>query len=224
MSDVSMDAPVYFGQFGSYQITAGDRREVRIYRAGLAIAAVSFALGTGLVLTVGPSDWVLQTLTGLYGLFALSLGVSLLTIHIYLAPLHRLLQACWLVGVASSVDLVLASEDPLALTVYQHPNSLWGLGFLFVSLTGIYFKEAFCFNRLETKFLTPLVPILLLGHLSGLLPPESKPVMLAMWAILFLVFSLRKLPQAIPDDIGDKSVFEHLRNRNSQPSPSENGL
>ncbi|MEO0834560.1 MAG: DUF2301 domain-containing membrane protein, partial [Cyanobacteria bacterium J06642_3] len=26
-------------------------------------------------------------------------------------------------------------------------------------------KEAFCFNRLETKILTPIVPLLLLGHM-----------------------------------------------------------
>ncbi len=223
MSDVAMESPVYFGQFGSYQITEGDRREVRIYRAGLAVAALCFALGTGLTLGYGASDWLLPSLTWLYFGFCLALGVSLLTIHIYLAPLHRLLQACWLVGVASAVDLVLSSDSPLALTVYEHPNSLWGVGFTFVALTGIYFKEAFCFNRLETKFLTPLVPILLLGHLSGWLPEESKPVMLGLWAILFLLFSLRKLPQAIPDDIGDKSVFEHLRNRNNETMSSPEG-
>ena len=223
MSDVVMESPVYFGQFGSYQITEGDRREVRIYRAGLAVAALCFALGTGLTLGYGASDWLLPSLTWLYFGFCLALGVSLLTIHIYLAPLHRLLQACWLVGVASAVDLVLYSDSPLALTVYEHPNSLWGVGFTFVALTGIYFKEAFCFNRLETKFLTPLVPILLLGHLTGWLPEESKPVMLGLWAILFLLFSLRKLPQAIPDDIGDKSVFDHLRNRNNETMSSPEG-
>jgi uncharacterized integral membrane protein len=35
--------------------------------------------------------------------------------------------------------------------------------------------------------------------------------MLLVWAGLFLVFAFRKAIQAIPPDIGDKSVFEHLK-------------
>lgn len=217
----ALDAPVYFGQFGTYQITSGDRREVRIYRAGLLVAALCFATGSGLLFALGATPGVLQAITYLYFGFCLALGVSLLTIHIYLAPLHRLLQAFWLVGLASAVDVVLQSDAPLALVVYRSPQTLWGLGFTFAALTGIYFKEAFCFNRLETKFLTPLVPTLLLGHLMGWLPEESKPVMLGMWALLFLVFALRKLPQEIPADIGDKSVFEHLRTRNANPATGD---
>jgi uncharacterized integral membrane protein len=88
--------------------------------------------------------------------------------------------------------------------------SLLGVGFIFASLTGIYFKEAFCFNRLETKFLTPLVPTLLLGHLLGILPLNWEKGLLILWATLFVIFALRKLSQPLPNDIGDKSVFEHL--------------
>ncbi|HBE29760.1 MAG TPA: hypothetical protein DD990_00025, partial [Cyanobacteria bacterium UBA11368] len=68
---------------------------------------------------------------------------------------------------------------------------------------GIYFKEAFCFDRFETKLLTPLVPILLLGHLFGVLPLNGEQFLLGLWAILFIVFALRKSIQAIPPDIGD---------------------
>ncbi|MEO0708612.1 MAG: DUF2301 domain-containing membrane protein, partial [Cyanobacteria bacterium J06649_5] len=34
--------------------------------------------------------------------------------------------------------------------------------------------------------------------------------MLIGWALLFSVFALRKAFQAIPPDIGDKSVFDYL--------------
>jgi uncharacterized integral membrane protein len=95
--------------------------------------------------------------------------------------------------------------------VYLHPATLWGVGFSFASLTGIYFKEAFCFNRLETKLLTPLVPTLLLGHLFGFLPTQWEAGLLGVWAALFLVFALRKVIQPIPPDIGDKSVFAYLK-------------
>jgi uncharacterized integral membrane protein len=35
--------------------------------------------------------------------------------------------------------------------------------------------------------------------------------LLAVWAIFFVVFAIRKAIQAIPPDIGDKSVFIYLK-------------
>jgi uncharacterized integral membrane protein len=200
---------VYQGQFGEFTITEGDRFGVLLYRAGLMVAALSFTLGTVIVL-VRP-EWIAM-ITVFYGLFCLGLGVSLLTIHIYLVPLHRLLQVFWGIGVLTSLVLGIFSLEPFPLLVYEHPASLLGIGFLFASLTGIYFKEAFCFNRLETKLLTPLVPLLLLGHLLGFLPLSLERILLMIWSGLFLLFALRKFFQPISNDIGDKSVFEHLKN------------
>jgi uncharacterized integral membrane protein len=34
--------------------------------------------------------------------------------------------------------------------------------------------------------------------------------LLVIWAIMFTIFAARKVVQAIPPDIGDKSVFDHL--------------
>jgi uncharacterized integral membrane protein len=94
------------------------------------------------------------------------------------------------------------------------------VGFTFAALTGIYFKEAFCFNRFETKFLTPLVPFLLLGHLFHFVPDYWKAILLAFWALNFTIFALRKLFQPIPDDIGDKSVFDYLKQQRQTSSPA----
>lgn len=44
----------------------------------------------------------------------------------------------------------------------------------------------------------------------GILPTQGESVLLGIWATLFLVFALRKTVQAIPADIGDKSVFTYL--------------
>ncbi len=202
---------VYQGQFGEFTITEGDRTGVRIYRTGLMVAALSFAIGSTLVLWLGNNPTVFQAVTPLYAVFCLALGVSLVTIHIYLAPLHRLLQIFWGLGVIATVVLSVLSSEPLPLFIYNHPATLVGVGFTFVALTGIYFKEAFCFNRLETKLLTPLVPMLLLGHLAGVLPLQWERLLLGAWAILFVVFALRKVVQPIPPDIGDKSVFAYLK-------------
>ena len=80
---------VYEGQFGTFTIDADDRREVWQYRAGLAMAAGSLALGTAGVLWRGDITWVVQSISWLYTVFWLALGYSLFKIHIYLRPLHR---------------------------------------------------------------------------------------------------------------------------------------
>jgi uncharacterized integral membrane protein len=215
MTTQTISAPeVYQGQFGEFTITKSDRTGVIIYRSGLMIAAVCFAIGSALVL-FAPNPTIFKLLTPLYACFSLALGVSLLTIHIYMVELHRLLQVFWLIGSITAIVLALSSSDPLAIAVYTQPLSLLGIGFTFAALTGIYFKEAFCFNRLETKLLTPIVPLLLLGHLLKILPIQWERVLLGTWAILFLVFAVRKAVQAIPPDIGDKSVFEYLKARRS---------
>ena len=205
---------VYQGQFGEFTVTEGDRTGVIIYRSGLMVAALSFAVGSAGVL-LNDNLAVSQALTPLIVCFCLGLGVSLVTIHIYLAALHRVLQVFWAIGTLAALVLALSSSEPLAATVYNHPAALFGVGFMFAALTGIYFKEAFCFNRLETKLLTPLVPVLLLGHLVGVLPVQWERAMLAIWAIFFVVFALRKAVQSIPPDIGDKSVFDYLKQQQS---------
>jgi uncharacterized integral membrane protein len=200
---------LYQGQFGEFTIDQHDRQGVIVYRGGLMVAALSFAIATALVfLQAAPS-----TITLLYWIFWAALGVSLFTIHIYLAPLHRALQAFWMIGGVASLAMAVQSSEPLGLYVFHHPISILGVGFTFAALTGIFFKEAFCFDRLETKFLTPLIPGLLLGHLSGILAVQWEQWLLGAWAVLFLIFAVRKVIQPIPPDIGDKSVFEYLRTR-----------
>ncbi len=202
---------IYQGQFGKYTITKRDRTEVIIYRGGLLVAALSFAVGTFLLFWQGATPMTLKVLTYLYGLFSLALGISLITIHIYLLPLHRLLQVFWIVGTISAIIIGTKADVPLPVYVYNHPLTLLGVGFTFAALTGIFFKEGFCFQRLETQLLTPLVPILLLGHLLGVIPSPMEAILLTVWTVLFLIFALRKVPQNIPSDIGDKSVFDYLK-------------
>jgi uncharacterized integral membrane protein len=209
--------PVYQGQFGEFSITKDDRNGVKLYRGSLLIAAICCAIGSFLTIATLPIPFSL--ITALYAGFSAALGVALWMIHIYMKPLHQALQAFWAIG--SLVALVLAAiafgqQQSLALYVANHPLSIFGIGFTFVSLTGIFFKEAFCFNRLETKFLVAIVPTLLLGHMFGLLPVDFEKSLLIAWAVSFLIFALRKCIQNIPDDIGDKSVFEYLEREAQQ--------
>lgn len=212
--------PIYQGQFGEFTITQDDRKGVIIYRTALMVAALSFAIGSSLVLFSDNPD-IYPLLTPLYTCFSLALGVSLLTIHIYMSALHRTLQVFWVIGSISAFTFAHFDSQPFAVTIYTNPLTILGIGFTFAALTGIYFKEAFCFNRFETKLLTPLVPLLLLGHLAGILPVLGEKVLLGVWTLLFLVFALRKVVQAIPPDIGDKSVFEYLKAQRSGKNQQE---
>ncbi len=209
---LAAESIIYQGQFGNFTIEQSDRTGVIIYRTGLAIAALSFALGSAIALLQTEN---IALITPIFFCFCLGLGVSLLTIHIYLAVLHRVLQLFWAIGTTAAIFWTVSSKAPLAVTIYHQPLALFGVGFIFAALTGIYFKEAFCFHRLETKFLTPLVPTLLLGHMFGILPLQWEQIMLASWAALFCIFAVRKAIQAIPPDIGDKSVFTYLHERSA---------
>lgn len=214
MSDASLipEKPeVYSGYYGEFTISKSDRQEVFLYRLGLAIAAVTFSLGTILTLTVGNQDWVQELISVFFVGFCAGLGLSLAKIHIYLIPLHRLLQGFWLVGCGAAIAFSLIFPEPLLVTVCNRPQTIWGIGFLFAALTGIFFKEGFCFRRLETMLLTPLVPCLLLGHLTQLLPLAIAKIGFSLWSVLFVIFATRKFTQQPAADIGDKSVFEHLK-------------
>lgn len=213
IQSLESDTMVYKGEYGNFTINDGDRQEVIVYRLSLFLASFSFAMGTVLILWKGANENVLATLTPLFAIFALSLIISLSTIHIYLAFLHNLLKIFWLIGTISAIIINLKSDQSLVLFIYENPLNLLGIGFIFAALTGIYFKEGICFNRLETKILTILVPFLLLGHLWGFLPLLIEKILLASWALLFIVFALRKFTQAIPSDIGDKSVFAYLKSK-----------
>ena len=213
MTVLDREPQTYQGQFGEYTITKRDRTEVIIYRGGLVVAAASFAIASNLFFAKGTA--ALPAITPLFALFTLGLGVSLFYIHIYMKALHRVLQAFWLIGTIATIAIAIYSNEPLALYIYNHPLTLFGTGFSFAALTGIYFKEAFCFNRLETKILTPVVPLLLLGHMTGLIPVEMEQVLLGIWSIGFSVFAVRKMTQEIDPDIGDKSVFAYLEQQAS---------
>ena len=213
---MEITSEVYQCQFGEFTITKDDRLSVIIYRSALAIAALCFSLGVMLVLWQPNNPSILNWLTWVYFGFSIGLGVALWTIHIYLELLHRVLQIFWAIGAIASVGVALYFPEPLAIAVYEHPIALIGVGFSFAALTGIFFKETFCFNRFETKFLVPLVPVLILGHLVNFLTVAIEQGLLGIWAVLFVIFALRKVTQEIPSDIGDKSVFAYLKAQKQQ--------
>jgi uncharacterized integral membrane protein len=197
------------GMYGPFRITDRDRREVVAYRLSLLTAALAQVgllvqwqlLGGGRLW-----PWLLPLAAGI--------GLALHWIHIYLRPLHRALQLFWLVG-CLGFALLAWQVGPAAMapTLAADGRWIWAVGPLFAALAGIGFKEFFCFRRPEAIGVTLLLPLALLGQLSGLLPPPQVGQLLALQAGLLLLLCLRKFPMAAAADVGDKSVFAFLENQ-----------
>jgi uncharacterized integral membrane protein len=194
------------GVYGPFTITAVDRREVLGYRLALLTTAIAQAallaqwhwLGTAWLW-----PWLLPMAAGL--------GLALRWIHIYLRPLHRALQLFWLLGCLGFAALaVKAGPGAMAATLAGDGRWIWAVGPFFAALAGIGFKEFFCFRRPEAIGVTLLLPLALLGHLSGLLAASASGTLLAIEAALLLLLTLRKFPMPAAADVGDKSVFAYL--------------
>ena len=84
----------------------------------------------------------------------------------------------------------LCSQDvPVAVYAAQHREAIWLVGPMFAALTGVAFKEGLCYGKAEAAGLFGTVPLLLLGHLSGLVSPEGEAGLLAAFCILLSVFA-----------------------------------
>ncbi len=202
----------YQGIYGKYTITLSDEIEVRRYRLSVLFCGISFCAGITHWLLFGPNNaWVWLIL------MAISLGLALNWIHIYLRPLHLALKFLWAIGTIGIIILLWKlSPENLLPTIARNPIWIIPIGPLFAALTGLGFKEFFCFRRIEAIGLTILVPISLLGYLVGLTSNTLTLSFLLCSACLLLILSLRKFGVNPASDIGDKSVFEYLEKERSE--------
>ncbi|KAB1202447.1 hypothetical protein CJ030_MR8G019519 [Morella rubra] len=213
-SQSSLDRTVYQGIYGPWSVDNSDVREVVLYRLGLVTAASSFVIAASATFLPDNSllsDIIGQNLDLFYTIGAGGLGLSLFLIHIYVTEIKRTLQALWGLGVVGSLatytSLARPAGENLVQYVISNPSVVWFVGPLFAALTGLVFKEGLCYGKLEAGILTFIIPICLLGHLTGLMDDGVKLTLLGSWMALFVIFAGRKFTQPIKDDIGDKSVF-----------------
>ena len=198
--------PQYDGVYGRYTITEQDRRDVQRYRIALLISGLAMSTGVLHWWALGGSLawlWLLPLTIGI--------GLSLKWIHIYLRPLHRALQVFWLLGcVGWGALLITAGPSDALETLAAKPLWILAIGPLFAALAGIGFKEFFCFQRPEAIGLTLLLPVALLGRLSGLLGETVGLILVGVAGLLLVVLALRKFGIEAGADVGDKSVFAYL--------------
>ena len=198
--------PQFDGMYGPFTITSTDREEVQRYRICLLISGVSLSAGL-LQWWLVSGQWAWLWLLPL----SVSIGLALQWIHIYLRPLHRALQLFWLLGCLGWLGLMLQASANEALdTLASHPLWLLAVGPMFAALTGIGFKEFFCFRRPEAVGLTLLLPVALLGRILGLIGNGACWLLVLFAGLLLVVLAVRKFGMEAAADVGDKSVFAYL--------------
>ena len=211
LNEPDLEEPLYKGVYGLYKITQADQVTVQRYRLSLLICGIAFSAGITHWLIIGPAlawSWLLA--------IAISLGLALQWIHIYIRILHTTLQFFWFAGCVGLVILIMKfGSNNMLSTLASNPIWLLAIGPLFAALAGLGFKEFFCFRRLEAIGLTLLVPIALLGHLFSLIDGSLVMTFLGLSALSLLVLALRKFGIDAAADIGDKSIFEYLNNQKS---------
>ena len=197
------------GVYGDFIVTSNDKKEVLFYRLSI--------LSCGLFFSLGILQWFANGSSQVWICFAglvISLGLGLKWIHIYLRPLHQALIFFWAIG---CIGLgVVAYHFGLTNVIYglkENPKWVFLVGPLFASLTGIGFKEFFCFRRIEAIGITLIIPIAFIGHLTDLTSDNFTFALLVISSLLLFVLGLRKFNLPAEADIGDKSVFNFLESQ-----------
>ena len=200
------------GVYGDFIVTSNDKKEVLFYRLSILFCGLFFSIGIAQWFFNGSHQiwiWLLC--------MSISIGLSLKWIHIYLRPLHQTLIIFWALGCIGL--LILSYHFGVTNLMYglrENPKSILLVGPLFASLTGIGFKEFFCFRRMEAIGITILIPIALIGYLTELANESFTFAMLTVSAFLFLTMGIRKFNLPAEADIGDKSVFDFLESKRKQ--------
>ena len=198
------------GLYGNYQITLSDEIEVKKYRIALLVFSISFCITILQWILLG-SDYAWIGLI----IMSMSIGLALNWIHIYIKLLHQAIRFLWLLGTIGMLYImIIYGPSELLSNMITNPYLMIICGPLFAAITGIGFKEFFCFRRPEAIGLTILIPITLIGNISQLISGNILMIMLAISALLSLILSTRKFGMDASLDIGDKSVFSYLENNN----------
>ena len=197
------------GVYGDFRITPKDKIEVFLYRLSIQACGLFFSLGLIEWFSNGSSQvWIY------FAGLVISVGLCLKWIHIYLRSLHQALIFFWALGcIGLGIVIYHFGLTSFISGLKENPKWVFLIGPFFGALTGIGFKEFFCFRRLEAIGITILIPVAFIGHMTELANEKFTFTLLAISALLLLVLGIKKFNLPAEADIGDKSVFDYYENQ-----------
>lgn len=164
-----------------------DRLSVRLYRLGLSLTALLLLCrGVGLLggpVPLSPSVWLTM--------LVVASGLCGFCLHIYDKRVRFLLQ-----GLAWGGLMLAACGAPAILV----------LGAALATLSGLAFKEQFCFAILGIRLLPLLLPLLWLLELAGI--GWATALVALASGLLLCLLSLAKWRMPLHFDIGDRGRYQ----------------
>ena len=193
-------------------LSSKDKITVIIYRVGIAISTViivilSFRMAAvllkfGMAVVGHSADYFI------FGLYV-SVGMSVFFIHLYIGKLKIYLENLYFVSLACLFILLYIGRGSLTDIVLLHKlNDLLLLMPLVGCLGFVAAKEAFCFKLIEGYLIAIIMPFYLFLVSFNLLSPRSVSYGLVLIAVLYIIFTFRKVFMPIAFDIGDKSAYQ----------------
>lgn len=184
------------------ELTTWDRITVVLYRSGIFISTLSY------VLLVFFGLWQKNTemLEPLVWTFVTGVTLAVLFIHLYIGNVKRAFLGILAISLAGFLYLAFTSDDIVHRLLFTKEGIIFGGGFI-AAYSLVASKESFCFHIIEGYVVTGVHFFLGIGWLTGLLPALPAAALLSFSVLLSLLFAIRKLPQPMHFDIGDKSAY-----------------
>lgn len=180
-----------------------DRLTIRLYRAGIvgsALMILGLAAVFGLrAALLGPPAWVGPVLLAAVGVTS---ALSAANLHLYDKRVRWILQGAAPLGLALQAVGATLPETSWA----SWPLQVAGVGFGFVTLSGIALKERFCFRIPGLRLVPPLLALALIPVLIDW--PVAAPALLAPAGAVLAWLAVAKLRQPLHLDIGDRRAYQ----------------
>ena len=191
-------------------LTREDKITVVLYRVGIVISAIAM-IGLAFLLKTASSNP--DTAPGglsadifMYGLYG-SVGMSVFFIHLYVGKFKIYLKNLFFISLGCLAVLLFIGKGSLSGALMHGPYGPLLLLPLSGCLGFVTAKEAFCFKIVEGYILAMIMPIYLLLVSSSNLTGQGASYGLVLIAVLFVLFTLRKIFMPLAYDIGDKSAY-----------------
>jgi len=185
------------GSYIEYQpLTLWDKVSVVVYRLGILGTAVVLSVGAYLIGWGGEGLPIDSLLFAIY----ITAGLSVFSIHLYMRRLKRNLIGLYIVALSALLVIYLMGgiNKPIVLLLLLPISGCIGF---------IGAKEAFCFKLIEGYVIALSLPLYIVIVSLGNLSKKDASLGLSVIAILYIIFTFRKVFQPLHYDIGDKSAY-----------------